>query len=936
MSLMTDDSLGSQLIDLGWRYNPLEHRNAHGEWSRDGSTVMGTLSGMKWGSGERYKEPPVDRVAANKAKASDNAFIKKYGLSSKNIVAAFDDANTDERDQGMRWYSDAHTVARMIGGGDADKGAALLACYSPQTDWQTNALNAAHALELGHSPEHGTGITGAVKTKANAILGRDHGPYDDLFPTGAPKTHAFYQLIRNGGDTPDDTEGLVVMDRHALSVAAGRRLTKDQTDTPSYADVRAEHPDWNEDQVKAYRSELPAAPVGSTYTYQYMADMYRKAALDISRRDGIDIAPHQVQAITWLRQQRKNNELDAALVAQAEELVKQGRKLSEVAGAKEAKGRFSRASRAWDTWEQHAIGHTIATHKGTTAVVHENPISFSGSLGEQIELAFNPMQARDSRGRWTKFGGASDAVKVMEKDREGFSVSPLTGGQPVHGYMVALDGHTHRYPASILDDRAKLRRAIDDMLMSERSSFEGKDMYIGGWVEDGHLWLDPSQNVQDRAEAERLGKERDQVGIFDLNTFSTINTGGSGGGRIIDHNLAWRSSEGSRLGAGGVLGLAGGGAAGGSRQDGRAAPGSPGEQPGSLGEQIELSRFGSDLAFLGHFHLKRGKHGEFERAGGSMPSMEGPLPARTRKSTFKTLDEVRQSRREYHPLNSVRSQATPDRGGPKAATPHIRAAMRASMEGKTKTPGRSAEDIARTSGVSPGSFKASSTGLEDATRDFSQGVKAFAASMNLSDAQNRQLSDLLSRQDELNKSLAEAVLAVQTASSLSQQATRRNERLAKMESLRAQKAEQAETERAKEAEKRLAASEKISELISERNSNFRIALGTSLGGLAGFLAFRYGVHTGGEAISGKDLWEVVVPMIAATVGAAGPAFIDMIAKTRRAIATKAQSIKDHAADEDYSRALREVTRGVAQAAMEVLGLNEIEAAQFARLAMSAA
>lgn len=158
----------------------------------------------------------------------------------------------------------------------------------------------------------------------------------------------------------------------------------------------------------------------------------------------------------------------------------------------------------------------------------------AGTITGQVDLGWRD-EPRDSHGRFTKFGGVGDAVKIIGKEREGFSVSPRTGEAPQHGFMVSLDGHTHRYPAQILDDPARLHKAIDDMLMSEKSSFQGKDMYLGGWVEDGKLWLDPSQNVPDQATAEKLGKQRDQVGIFNLDTFNTINTGGSGGGRIIDH-----------------------------------------------------------------------------------------------------------------------------------------------------------------------------------------------------------------------------------------------------------------------------------------------------------------------------------------------------------------------------------------------------------------
>jgi hypothetical protein len=107
------------------------------------------------------------------------------------------------------------------------------------------------------------------------------------------------------------------------------------------------------------------------------------------------------------------------------------------------------------------------------------------SISEQLDLAFNPAEPRNTRGQWTRFGGVGGAADVAMKEREGFSVSPRTGETPPGGYMVAQTGHTHTYPASILDDHAKLTRAIDDMLMSEPGAFTSKDTYLGGWVHDG-------------------------------------------------------------------------------------------------------------------------------------------------------------------------------------------------------------------------------------------------------------------------------------------------------------------------------------------------------------------------------------------------------------------------------------------------------------------
>lgn len=900
---LAGDADSEDVTELGWRYNPLEHRNAHGEWSRGGADPDKVLSGMKWAAGGSvYRKPPADRQAKNGAKASDNPFIRKYGLSAEHVLAAYDASTPDERDQGMRWYSDAHDVANKIGGGDADKGAAMLSTFSPQTDWATDVMNAAHTLANKQVPEHGVGITGAVRSKAQAILAAENSDdVEKLFPeAGASKTQSFYHLIRNGGDTPGDQDGAVVIDRHALSVAAGRRLTGAETVAPTYDQIKEDHPDWTPEQAKAYKATFPADPTGSPYTYQHIADMYRDAAKAVSDR-GTPVSPHQMQAITWLHQLNSNNAEDAKLIELGAEAVRAGRGMGTVPGATEAKGRASSIAKRWATWQAYADAHQVPVQHGTTALTADSisgqldlarwegwrteprdshgrwtqgwtagslakhmradgtidperaalhkqiidgilaghqpsphpvatflgggpasgkssvlsgsnrdmviaaddikgqlpeyqemaargdlsagayvhpestfvakqvkgeaerrkisytldgtgdtsftqmaakvraaraagyavnakyvtvdpdeavrraklraaetgrmvpetairaehtsvsdtfaeaadkrlfdnaelwdnngrtpalaaeqhggpmtvrdeaaysrflakgeryarapgagrggvsnasgdaagsgvpaagdtghagepqPVGLAGgrpgsyedsrdytghplgsqpglTIGAQLDLGWEGWRTepRDSRGRWTRFGGVSEAVRVMEKEREGFSVSPRTGEAPQHGFMVALDGHTHRYPAEILDDPARLHKAIDDMLMSERDSFQGKDMYLGGWVEDGKLWLDPSQNVPDRATAEQLGKERDQVGIFDLDTFNTVSTGGSGGGRITDHQLANPSAQGARGGPRKLLGSAGGGTAGGGSENRGRDPGWPG------------------------------------------------------------------------------------------------------------------------------------------------------------------------------------------------------------------------------------------------------------------------------------------------------------------------------------------------------------------------
>jgi hypothetical protein len=559
--------ISEQVLTLGYRYDPDEHRNRFGVWESDAEYWHDT--------GTDYKDPDKGRLVNPRGRPPDPAdhpFFKVHPVSAENVMASYDRSGAATRQQGMRWYADAHTVARALAHGDADKGAGVLAAYSPQTGWPANMLNAARALELGRAIGPGEGMI-TKDMQAHAQRAIDGAKADEA--NTSSKTKAFARLIRNGGDSPDDAQGDVVVDRHAMTVAMGQRLPKTEADK---------------------------APIGNDRYYQHVADAYREAARRISERDGTPIAPHQLQAITWLQQQGENEAIDAA------------------SGTALNKGRASMMRNAWNQWGATAKAEEIPTYPGTTmldasSLISSQVMDFGHWDGWRTE-------PRDSRGRWTRFGGVGEAVRVMEKEREGFSVSPHSGDAPQSGYMVALDGHTHRYPAEILDDPDRLHKAIDDMLMSERESFQGKDMYLGGWVEDGKLWLDPSQNVQDRSTAEHLGKARDQVGIFDLQNFSTIDTGGSGGGRIIDHQLA-NPAEGPRGGSRGILGHARGRAPGRGSEDRRRYQGGIAaqlgyvelawrDQPRGTHGFSTLSQQFLDLSWRDAWrHELRGPHGEW-------------------------------------------------------------------------------------------------------------------------------------------------------------------------------------------------------------------------------------------------------------------------------------------------------------------------------------
>jgi hypothetical protein len=287
-------------------------------------------------------EPELDEYGTPKPKrgqpyepASNHPWFKQVPLHHDHIVKHWEQATDEEKDAGMRWYSDAHHVAKAIARLDpriktdeeaAHKGAGVLSAYSPRTNWPMNMFNAAHSFHrqaavrpLKDDPDKPPHVVtmGMHADKAQRIMdGEHHQPV-----LSAPKTQDFAHLIEHGGYEPQTDEekaagaprklsGRVVIDRHALSVAAGRRITDVENDA---------------------HNGFPGASSGkhARHYYEHAANTYRNAAAAISEREGKPVAAHQVQAVTWLVRQRLNEGEDAANARAVARAAGQGRKKSE-------------------------------------------------------------------------------------------------------------------------------------------------------------------------------------------------------------------------------------------------------------------------------------------------------------------------------------------------------------------------------------------------------------------------------------------------------------------------------------------------------------------------------------------------------------------------------------------------------------------------------
>ena len=235
---------------------------------------VGTVPWIEIEAAPRYADP------------ADHPWFQAHPVHKDNIKAAWHDSTQGEKDQGKRWYPDASIVAGAIAGGDKAKGAGLLAAYSPRTNWPINMFNAARSVHEGRAmgSQKGDGaIMGTHWKPAARILAGEH--HSQVLK--GPKTRAFAHLIEHGGNTDEDIKAgttKVVVDRHAMSVACGHRLT-------------------DKDAV--------TAPIGKPHYYDHIARQYHHAAREISEETGQKVTPEHMQATTWLRQVRRNTEEDS-------------------------------------------------------------------------------------------------------------------------------------------------------------------------------------------------------------------------------------------------------------------------------------------------------------------------------------------------------------------------------------------------------------------------------------------------------------------------------------------------------------------------------------------------------------------------------------------------------------------------------------------------
>jgi hypothetical protein len=450
---------------------------------------------------ERLVRPPRK---GGYARPEDHPAFQATPMNKENIKDAYRKTTAAEKYQGRRWYPDMARLAWALGGGDAEKGAKVLSAYSPQAGWPLNLFNAARALAEGRPLKPGEGVVLPVHTQMATKALAPGATFDQVFK--GPKTNAFGYLGSMGVDHPADPLGAVVVDRHALNVAAGGERSDEELKPASGA-------------------------IGSDPFYSYVADMYREAAADLSEETGEEISPSELQAITWLRQQKLNEARTRARAAAGD------RK------AKGAVGLYTAMRNHWTRWEQYARDHGIRTELGSTALapqpITKDEVAASGGL-ETAGGQSRPVSAQEffdvaDQGRQllNTFADNSSPITPMAENFDSIVTQAWDEVQQSWG-GVTIDPHTgqaleqgaDKYavtakPAGVAtisipeaSTEAQFRKAMDRALKEFGPLLQRANYHLGVFHDDatGRIDIDPVAVVGTQAHAEAIGAYTRNIG----------------------------------------------------------------------------------------------------------------------------------------------------------------------------------------------------------------------------------------------------------------------------------------------------------------------------------------------------------------------------------------------------------------------------------------
>ena len=209
-----------------------------------------------------------------------------HPVNHMNVVNAYLDTSDKEKEFGKHWYSDAHTLTKFLSKGSGhpiQTVAGIISNHSPQNGIYQNYHDATRVLDAGKGlGGKGSGIMATKKQaeKDDRMFKGEH--YNEVLKGN--KIKSFAHLLEHGHQT-DPSRPRVVIDRHAHSVLSGARITD---------------------------NAFGMAGLKRKGRYQELENHFLNAAEHLRVHHNIQVEPEQLQATTWARQQRKNQEAEDA------------------------------------------------------------------------------------------------------------------------------------------------------------------------------------------------------------------------------------------------------------------------------------------------------------------------------------------------------------------------------------------------------------------------------------------------------------------------------------------------------------------------------------------------------------------------------------------------------------------------------------------------
>ena len=160
---------------------------------------------------------------------------------------------------------------------------------------------------------------------------------------------------------------------------------------------------------------------------------------------------------------------------------------------------------------------------------------YDSSMGLTLVMEKHGNHDQKTHGNWATGASMGEGVasSILERVKEngGLSVNMVDGSEPTSGYMVAK-GSQYGSIATEADfyDPIKGPKILADYMKKNKSDLATGKNYLGLWhnKDDGKVYLDISENIQNVDTARTLGAKRDQISIWDVANFAEIETGGTG------------------------------------------------------------------------------------------------------------------------------------------------------------------------------------------------------------------------------------------------------------------------------------------------------------------------------------------------------------------------------------------------------------------------